>query len=75
MTYDKETDSYTLHSGRTFYAGAHGVLGLSPKPGDGVYCGWDGTLGESVPVITLAERHEITAEMIGRWIEWGYKES
>ncbi len=76
MTYDDE-DTYTLSTGRTFYA-LNGTIGLSPDSDEPSY-GADGSIsteGEvyttipSIPAWTPVERAELADAMIARWQAW-----
>ncbi len=73
MIYFKGTNRYELScTGRSFYAGPGGVLGLSNDPEREAYCGFDGTVGEDID-LTPKERREIGHEMIERWARWTWQ--
>lgn len=75
MTFNEDTDEYTLSTGRTFYAN-NGVLGLGADekaPIDGLSEGYDGGIDlvcewddEFVPW-TAEERAEVADAMIRSW--------
>lgn len=78
MTFNDETERYTLSTGKTFYAN-NGILGLSIE-GDGLYEGYDSGVhvDETSPPgpvdeqqFTPREKQEIAIVMIKRWQRWG----
>jgi hypothetical protein len=79
MTYDRETGTYTLKSGRVIRVNA-GILGLGPEDTT-LYEGCSGKCFEDVPgaeegedgrpsKLAPDERYEIASEMIHRWLRW-----
>jgi hypothetical protein len=79
VTYDRETGTYTLKSGRVIRANA-GILGLAPDDVT-LYEGSAGRYFEGLPgdeededgrpyKLTPAERYEIGSEMVHRWLRW-----
>jgi hypothetical protein len=79
VTYDSETGTYTLKSGRVIRANA-GILGLAPDDTT-LYEGYTGTYFDGQPgaeededgrpyKLTSAERYEIGSEMVHRWLRW-----
>jgi hypothetical protein len=68
VKWHEDDNHYELESGRRIYASG-GVLGLGPKIDSRVYSGWDDVDLPGEP-LTDAERNEIAAEMINRWMHW-----
>lgn len=71
MIYDVVHNSYTLTTGRRFYAN-RGIVGLGPQAGD-LSSGYDDGIelerdwDPEFPPWTVAERRELADEMIRRW--------
>jgi hypothetical protein len=83
VTYDRETSTYTLKSGRVIRASA-GILGLGYEDAT-LYEGWSGKCLEgpqgsgdeegSSHELTPDERYEIGSEMVHRWLRWAEGEA
>lgn len=76
MTYNRETSTYTLKSGRVIRVDA-GILGLGPDDMT-LYEGYSRKYVEDVPdaargegnKLSPDERYEIASEMVHRWLQW-----
>jgi hypothetical protein len=68
MTFNEETNEYTLSSGRVFYAyGSTIGVGVDIS-GDTAEYGCDGSI--YMGDWTQAERQELADTMIARWVQW-----